>query len=116
MSHSNQYSTLAVAAPRRFDYWKEVVCRHCLAADSKPLAQSDFDGALEVHGMGPLDICTLSSPLHYWERAPRHFREAVRVACEACSGIGTYRDRADGDPLLCTTCRGTGLVNLVEAV
>jgi AraC-like DNA-binding protein len=74
MSHSNQYSTLAVAAPRRFDYWKEVVCRHCLAADSKPLAQSDFDGALEVHGMGPLDICTLSSPLHYWERAPRHLR------------------------------------------
>lgn len=74
MSHTSQYSTLAVAASRRFDYWKEVVCRHCLEADSKPLTQSDFDGALEVHGMGALDICTLASPLHYWERSPRHLR------------------------------------------
>jgi AraC-like DNA-binding protein len=74
MSHTSQYSTLAVTAPRRFDYWKEVVCHHCLEADSKPLAQSDFDGALEVHSMGVLDICTLSAPLHYWERSAQHLR------------------------------------------
>lgn len=55
MSQTCQYSTLAVTAPHRFDYWKEVVCHHCLDADSKRLAQSDFDGALEVHAMGALD-------------------------------------------------------------
>lgn len=74
MNQPNQYSTLAVSAPRRFDYWKEVVCRHCLAADSKPLEQSPFDGALEVRSVGALDICTLSSPLHYWERSSGHLR------------------------------------------
>ncbi|KPY90143.1 hypothetical protein ALP50_200200 [Pseudomonas syringae pv. spinaceae] len=74
MSQTSQYSTLAVTAPRRFEYWKEVVCHHCLEADSKSLAQSDFDGALEVHSMGALDICTLSAPLHYWERSAQHLR------------------------------------------
>lgn len=74
MSQSSQYSTLAVSEPRRFDYWKEVVCRHCLAADSKTLSQSNFEGALKVHDMGALDICTLSSPLHYWERSAQHLR------------------------------------------
>ncbi len=74
MNPSTQYSTLAVPAPRRFDYWKEVVCRHCLAADSKPLSQGSFDGALSVNTLGELDICSLSSPLHYWERSERHLR------------------------------------------
>lgn len=74
MGQTSQYSTLAVTAPRRFDYWKEVVCHHCLEADSKPVAQSDFDGALEVHSLGVLDICTLSAPLHYWERSAQHLR------------------------------------------
>lgn len=74
MSQPSQYSTLAVTAPRRFEYWKEVVCHHCLDADSKPLAQGDFDGALEVHSVGALDICTLASPLHYWERSAQHVR------------------------------------------
>lgn len=69
-----QYSTIAVSAPRRFDYWKEVVCRHCIPAASKPLAESDFDGHLEVRGLGSLDICTVSAPLHYWERTPQHLR------------------------------------------
>lgn len=74
MTPASQYSTLAVSPPRRFEYWKEVVCQHCLLADSKPLAQSDFDGALSVNGMGSLDVYTMSSPLHYWERSDRHLR------------------------------------------
>lgn len=71
---STQYSTSVVTAPRRFEYWKEVVCRHCIPASSKPLVKSDFEGQLAVRGLGSLDICTLSAPLHYWERTPRHLR------------------------------------------
>ncbi|MCV9880236.1 helix-turn-helix domain-containing protein [Brenneria izbisi] len=71
---NTQYSTIAVAAPQRFEYWKEVVLRHCIPAASKPLSHCDFDGQLKVHGVGLLDICTLSAPLHYWERTPRHLR------------------------------------------
>lgn len=51
-----------------------MVCHHCLSADSKPSSQSDFDGALQVNGIGPLDITTLSSPLHHWVRSEQHLR------------------------------------------
>lgn len=72
---SIQYSTTTVVNPvRRFEYWKEVVCRHCIPAASKPLVDSEFDGQLEVREMGPLDICSLSAPLHHWERTPQHLR------------------------------------------
>lgn len=74
MNHLNHYSTLAVSEPRRFDYWKEVVCRHCLAADSKPSSQSDFDGTLQFKEMASLGISSLSSPLHHWVRTPQHLR------------------------------------------
>ena len=74
MKQTNQYSTLAVSPARRFDYWREVVCHHCLSADSKPSSQSDFEGALQVNGIGPLDITTLSSPLHHWVRSEQHLR------------------------------------------
>lgn len=68
------YSTINVAASQRFDYWKEVVLRHCIPAASKPLMENDFDGNLNVRNVGLVDICSLSSPLHYWERTPRHLR------------------------------------------
>ncbi|AIR90294.1 helix-turn-helix domain-containing protein [Pseudomonas cremoricolorata] len=74
MAQLNQYSTLAVSQPRRFDYWKEVVCRHCLSADSKPSSQSDFEGTLQVNQIGALSISTLSSPLHHWVRSEQHVR------------------------------------------
>ncbi|WP_411562554.1 helix-turn-helix domain-containing protein [Pseudomonas shirazensis] len=74
MAETNHYTTLAVSPARRFDYWREVVCHHCLSADSKPSSQSDFDGALQVNGIGPLDITTLSSPLHHWVRSEQHLR------------------------------------------
>lgn len=74
MAETNHYTTLAVSPARRFDYWREVVCHHCLSADSKPSSQSDFEGALQVNGIGPLDITTLSSPLHHWVRSEQHLR------------------------------------------
>ena len=74
MAENNHYSTLTVSPARRFDYWREVVCRHCLSADSKSSLQSNFEGALQVNGIGPLDITTLSSPLHHWMRSEQHLR------------------------------------------
>ena len=68
------YTTLAVAAPQRFDYWKEVICRHCIPASSKALEDTPFEGQLRVQGLGPLDICSLSAALHEWERKPGDLR------------------------------------------
>ncbi|WP_321793553.1 helix-turn-helix domain-containing protein [Burkholderia pyrrocinia] len=69
-----QYSTTLVPVHQRFEYWKEVVCRHCIPAASQPLTDSDFDGTLEVHSVGMLDICSLTAPLHDWQRTPSHLR------------------------------------------
>lgn len=69
-----QYSTTQVSASQRFEYWKEVVCRHCIPAASQPLSGRDFDGRLEVRSIGMLDICSLTAPLHEWQRTPAHLR------------------------------------------
>jgi AraC-like DNA-binding protein len=69
-----EYSTESVAARYRFEYWKEVVCRHCIPASSKPLDENKFDGQLHVRGLGALDVCTVSSSMHHWERTPQHLR------------------------------------------
>lgn len=71
---STSYSTLVVSAERRFDYWKEVVCRHCIPASSRPSVDADFDAQLRVMSLGLLDICTLSAPLHHWRRTANHLR------------------------------------------
>ncbi|WP_084308108.1 helix-turn-helix domain-containing protein [Phytopseudomonas flavescens] len=70
---NSHYSTVAIDPSQRFEYWKEVVLRHCIPAASKPLT-AGFEGSLDVRELGVLDICTLSSPEHYWERTARHLR------------------------------------------
>ncbi|KPX23592.1 hypothetical protein ALO71_02943 [Pseudomonas amygdali pv. dendropanacis] len=69
-----QYATTIVPPAQRFEYWKEVVCRHCIPAASQPLMENDFDGELSVRTLGVLDICTLSAPLHRWDRTAAHLR------------------------------------------
>lgn len=53
---SADYSTESQAPRHRFEYWKEVVCRHCIPAFSKPLEEHKFDGQLRVRGLGVLDV------------------------------------------------------------
>ena len=69
-----EYSTLDVSAHRRFEYWNQVVCCHCISADSHPLDGGDFDGHLLIRHLGEVDLCTINAPLHHWERTPRHVR------------------------------------------
>lgn len=71
---TTDYSTENVAKPQRFEYWKEVVCRHCIPAASKPMDEKNFDGQLQVMSLGALDICTISASMHHWQRTPQHLR------------------------------------------
>lgn len=71
---STSYSTQVVSAERRFEYWKEVVCRHCIPASSRPESGLDFAGQLQVVPLGLLDVCTVSAPLHHWRRNASHLR------------------------------------------
>lgn len=72
---SLHYSTVGVAESRRFEYWNDVVLRHCIPAASAPLAGGDFDARLAVRGVGMVDICSLSAPLHCWDRTARYLRQ-----------------------------------------
>ena len=71
----SHYSTTGVAESRRFEYWNDVVLRHCIPAASVPMAGVDFDARLAVRGVGMVDICSLSAPLHRWERTARYLRQ-----------------------------------------
>lgn len=69
-----QYSTSGIDAVRRFDYWNDVVCRHCVPAASRMLTHGPFDGELEVHPVGAVDISTMVAPPHHWSRESEHLR------------------------------------------
>lgn len=69
---SIDYTTMEVSAERRFEYWTQVVCRHCISANSNPLDKSDFEGRLQVRNLGDVDLCTISAPMHHWERTTKH--------------------------------------------
>ncbi|WP_261640567.1 helix-turn-helix domain-containing protein [Erwinia mallotivora] len=68
------YSTANISLPHRFEYWNDVVLRHCIPSDGKPPAQGHFEGELAVREVGLVDICSLSSTLHHWERKAQHLR------------------------------------------
>ncbi|PLM96427.1 AraC family transcriptional regulator, partial [Klebsiella variicola] len=72
---SLHYSTVGVTESRRFEYWNDVVLRHCIPAASAPLAGVDFDARLTVRGVGLVDMCSLSAPLHRWDRTARYLRQ-----------------------------------------
>ncbi|MCA1325109.1 helix-turn-helix domain-containing protein [Herbaspirillum sp. alder98] len=69
-----QYSTNVVEAPRRFEYWNDVVCRHCLLADSNTLGERPFDGEMRVNSIGMIDMTIMESAMHHWRRDAHHIR------------------------------------------
>lgn len=77
-SHSTsrdiRYSTEHVSVHHRFEYWNDVILRHCIPSEGKPLADGRFDGELAVREVGLVDVCTLTSTLHHWERKSQHLR------------------------------------------
>lgn len=68
------YSTEQVAPHERFDYWTEVVLRHCIPAASQSRHDAPFTGELHVDCLGQMDVCHLDAQQHYWNRSQRHVR------------------------------------------
>lgn len=69
-----EYSTTGVEPLRRFEYWNDVVCRHCIPAASRMLTDGPFDGRLAVRSVGVVDISAMTAPLHHWSRDAHHLR------------------------------------------
>ena len=70
-----QYSTESVEIQRRFDYWRDVVCKHLIPGDSWSLDERAFDGELCVTPLGAVSIGVMSSPKHHWRREMHHVRQ-----------------------------------------
>ncbi|MDB5828837.1 MAG: AraC-type DNA-binding protein [Variovorax sp.] len=68
------YSTNAVAAGHRFEYWSDVVCSHFIPASSRVSNRENFSARFAVRALGSLTLAEMSSPQHYWERTPQHLR------------------------------------------
>lgn len=68
------YSTSAVAAEQRFEYWSDVVCRHFIPASSRVSNREKFNARFSVRALGNLTLAEISSPQHYWERTQQHLR------------------------------------------
>lgn len=68
------YSTISVEPFRRFEYWIDVVCQHCVPASSKQLKDKPFDGQLVVNPVGSVEITKMVAPLHSWSRDEIHLR------------------------------------------
>ncbi|WP_285409949.1 helix-turn-helix domain-containing protein [Variovorax sp. efr-133-TYG-130] len=71
-----QYSTQTVEANRRFEFWKEVVCKHLIPGASWKLEDAPFDGTLDIHEFGSTHVGVLSSPGFHWRRESSHIRVA----------------------------------------
>jgi AraC-like DNA-binding protein len=62
------FSTSAVAAPDRFDYWRDVVCSHCIPAASDSPHRNQFDADIIGRSIGALHVAKMSGPEHQWVR------------------------------------------------
>jgi len=69
-----EYSTASVAVERGYEYWHDVVCKHCLPAASKRLTETPFHGRLAMRSAGMVDVSTMTAPYHQWSREPQHIQ------------------------------------------
>ena len=69
-----QYSTNDVVASRRFEYWADAVCRHCIPASSRPLGEGAFEATFANRAVGAVDVSTLKASKHHWSRASTDVR------------------------------------------
>ncbi|WP_409160466.1 helix-turn-helix domain-containing protein [Pectobacterium sp. B2J-2] len=68
------YSTENITGKQRFEYWTEVVCRHCLRASSRSVESGDFVASMRFHKSHSLSLSTLNAPAHSWTRGTQDLR------------------------------------------
>lgn len=69
------YSTEALTERQRPEYWNEVVCKHCVLADSTIESPRKFIGKYAAKSIDDIEISWMSSPRHVWEREATHMRK-----------------------------------------
>lgn len=68
------FSTEELSERERSQYWNDVVCKHCVQANSQIQDAQTFIGKFSAQSLGDLEISKMSSPRHLWERTTNHLR------------------------------------------
>ena len=67
-------STDVVQPSERFAYWREVVCKHFVHAESWVRTDQGFDATMLATSLGRFEFGLFQAPLHNWSRTARHIR------------------------------------------
>lgn len=70
----SMFDTTDVFAGGRFEYWREVVCKKFVRADSVNEAEVDFSASLTTQSFGKIDVSEMRAPAHSWSRSMRDIR------------------------------------------
>lgn len=68
------FSTTSISVHERFDYWRDVVCSHCIPAESQSEYRAHFDAQITGRSVGALDVAKMVGPEHVWTRDLPHIR------------------------------------------
>ncbi|MBY5940109.1 MULTISPECIES: helix-turn-helix domain-containing protein [unclassified Halomonas] len=66
------FTTRQIDSRERFAFWHDVVCSHCIPADSQCLDERPFHGSLNVRQYGDVAISTMAASSHRWRRQSHH--------------------------------------------
>ena len=68
------YTTSSLKDSERFEYWREVVCQHCIPAASDTPHRASFDATISGRTVGSLAVASIVGPEHVWTRDSTHIR------------------------------------------
>lgn len=68
------FSTSEIRNNSRLEYWHDVVCKHCVSADSNFVKTEPFNGQFQARRLGDIELCRMSSSAHVWNRRHNHLK------------------------------------------
>lgn len=68
------YTTSGLNDTERFEYWRDVVCQHCIPAASDTPCRSTFDATISGRTVGSLAMARMVGPEHVWTRDSTYIR------------------------------------------
>lgn len=70
------HDTSEVSPARRFQHWRDVICRNFALGEPSTPDQRGFTGRLQINHLGSVRVCRVSAGRHAWLRSAEHIRNA----------------------------------------
>ena len=69
------YTTSSLRGSERFEYWRDVVCRHCIPAGSDTPHRTSFVATISGRTVGSLTMASIVGQEHVWTRNATDIRQ-----------------------------------------